>query len=107
MNWEPYLRRQTQNPKFLWRMVIGILAAGMVVGLVAQFLPKPLSADSNSLRYVLYNVLQSQNGSDGITELLAEDVPFEHVLVALAHVEPRDELAEPHATAGPSGPSNQ
>jgi len=35
MNWQNYLRGRTRDPAFLWRMVLSILAAGMVLGYVA------------------------------------------------------------------------
>ncbi len=38
MTWRHYLQVQTRNPAFLWRMVIGILVAGVVVGLVVDAL---------------------------------------------------------------------
>lgn len=34
--WRNYLRTKTRNPAFLWRMVIGILAVGVVVGLAVD-----------------------------------------------------------------------
>ncbi len=37
MNWRSYLRGRTHSPAFLWRMVIGIILAGVAVGFVAQF----------------------------------------------------------------------
>src|SRR5688572_1130324 len=36
MTWRHYLQVQTRNPAFLWRMVIGILAIGMVGGVIAE-----------------------------------------------------------------------
>lgn len=35
-NWRNYLRRKTRTPQFLWQMVIGILAAGALVGLAVD-----------------------------------------------------------------------
>jgi RsiW-degrading membrane proteinase PrsW (M82 family) len=38
--WRNYLRMKTRNPRFLWRMVIGILLAGVATGLAADaFVP--------------------------------------------------------------------
>ncbi|QDT75364.1 PrsW family glutamic-type intramembrane protease [Lacipirellula limnantheis] len=34
--WRNYLRTKTRNPRFLWQMVIGILAAGVVIGLAVD-----------------------------------------------------------------------
>lgn len=36
MVWKNYLRTKTRNPAFLWRMVIGILVAGVLGGLLAE-----------------------------------------------------------------------
>lgn len=36
MVWKNYLRTKTRNPAFLWRMVIRILVAGVLVGLVVD-----------------------------------------------------------------------
>lgn len=36
MNWQSYLRTRTRNPAFLWRMVLGILAAGVILGKIAE-----------------------------------------------------------------------
>jgi RsiW-degrading membrane proteinase PrsW (M82 family) len=38
MTWRHYFQVQTRNPAFLWRMVIGILATGVVIGLVVDAL---------------------------------------------------------------------
>ncbi len=38
MTWQHYLRVKTRDPAFLWRMVIGIIAAGVVLGWLAQLL---------------------------------------------------------------------
>ena len=37
-NWRNYLRRKTRNPRFLWKMVFAILAAGIFGGMGAHFL---------------------------------------------------------------------
>ncbi|MCG8449197.1 MAG: PrsW family intramembrane metalloprotease [Pirellulales bacterium] len=37
MNWRNTLRTKTRQPAFLWRMVIGMIAAGVVLGALAQF----------------------------------------------------------------------
>jgi RsiW-degrading membrane proteinase PrsW (M82 family) len=36
MTWRRYLQTRTRNPAFLWRMVIGILLTGVVVGLAVD-----------------------------------------------------------------------
>lgn len=44
MNWRSTLQAKTRQPKFLWRMVLGIIATGIVAGFVAQAVwqPKPV-----------------------------------------------------------------
>jgi RsiW-degrading membrane proteinase PrsW (M82 family) len=37
VNWKSYLRVQTRNPQFLWRVVLAILAAGGVAALAVHF----------------------------------------------------------------------
>jgi hypothetical protein len=34
--WRNYLRTKTRNPRFLWKMVISILAIGVVAGLAVD-----------------------------------------------------------------------
>lgn len=36
MTWRSYLQSRTRRPEFLWRLVIGILVAGVVIGYVAE-----------------------------------------------------------------------
>ncbi len=38
MHWRDYLRSKTRQASFLWRIVLGILAAGLVLGVLAQWL---------------------------------------------------------------------
>ena len=39
MPWRNYLRSKTRQPAFLWRLTLGILMAGALVGYAAQWLP--------------------------------------------------------------------
>lgn len=49
--WRNYLRSKTRNPAFLWRMVIGILVAGVLVGLVADaFMPAWIDLEELKLK---------------------------------------------------------
>ena len=41
MHWRSYLQTKTRQPAFLWRMVLGIIAAGMAVGFVVQHFSHP------------------------------------------------------------------
>jgi len=41
MTWRSSLRNKTRQPEFLWRMVIGIIAAGVVTGYAAQYFWQP------------------------------------------------------------------
>ena len=41
MNWRSYLRTKSRQPEFLWRMVLWILAAGVLLGYVAQQVTQP------------------------------------------------------------------
>lgn len=41
MTWRSYLQSKTRQPEFLWRMVIGILVAGVVVGYALQAVRSP------------------------------------------------------------------
>ena len=40
MHWRQKLRTKTHDPRFLWRMVIGVLAVGGLLGLLVQWLPR-------------------------------------------------------------------
>jgi len=44
MNWNSYLQRKTRDPAFLWRMVIWIIALGVVTGFLAQYWLQPQAA---------------------------------------------------------------
>jgi RsiW-degrading membrane proteinase PrsW (M82 family) len=39
MSWQPFLRRSTRDPKFLWRLAIGILVIGVLLGIATRWLP--------------------------------------------------------------------
>lgn len=39
MSWQRYLQIKTRQPEWLWRVAIGIVVAGALAGLVAQWLP--------------------------------------------------------------------
>ena len=41
MNWRGTLRTKTRQPAFLWRMVLGIIATGIVLGFVAEKVWQP------------------------------------------------------------------
>ncbi len=46
MTWQHYLRLRTREPRFLWRMSLGILAVGAVVGLAVDWaLPAWIDTD--------------------------------------------------------------
>ncbi|MDZ4658298.1 MAG: PrsW family glutamic-type intramembrane protease [Bythopirellula sp.] len=45
MNWQHYLRVRTRDPAFLWRMVIGIIGAGIVLGWLADRRAAPSFGD--------------------------------------------------------------
>lgn len=86
MKWEHYLRVQTQNPQFLWRMVTVVLAAGLVLGFMAQFWPK-----ANSIENLAMAIAQESGVMKQLAGLLDdEDIPFEHILEALAYVSPNE-----------------
>lgn len=42
MNWRSTLQSKSRQPQFLWRMVLGIIVAGIAVGYVAQSIYRPL-----------------------------------------------------------------
>jgi hypothetical protein len=44
MNWHSYFRGRTRDPAFLWRMVLSILAMGIVLGFVAEHLPRTVAS---------------------------------------------------------------
>ena len=44
MNWHSYFRDRTRDPAFLWRMVLAILAMGIVLGFVAEHLPRTVAS---------------------------------------------------------------
>jgi len=52
-NWRSYLQTKTRTPAFLWRMVIGIIATGVVVGLVAQQFRGPAADPSTGFEAVM------------------------------------------------------
>ena len=41
MNWRSTLQAKTRQPKFLWRMVLGIIATGILAGYAAQLIYQP------------------------------------------------------------------
>jgi RsiW-degrading membrane proteinase PrsW (M82 family) len=91
MNWEHKTRLRTQDPRFLWRMVFGILIVGLVIGCLAQLVPRTYARDSKSLQYVLRTLIGSGNDVEVIANLLSGEASIEHVLVAIALIGPSEE----------------
>lgn len=60
MTWQNYLRVKSRDPAFLWRMVIGIIAAGVVLGWLAHLLTGGQAISSG---------LADQRGSEQINDL--------------------------------------
>ena len=85
MHWRQYLRGRTRNPEFLWKMVLGILLAGVVLGFVVQW----IVARSNAAYAQRLVVAESQRSTSGVLGTLDEmlsdrALPFEELLDALA-----------------------
>lgn len=49
MNRQRYLQAKTRDPAFLWRMVLWIIAAGVVLGYLAQFFWQPMPQTKEAL----------------------------------------------------------
>ncbi|TWU21955.1 PrsW family glutamic-type intramembrane protease [Bythopirellula polymerisocia] len=49
MNWQHYSRLKSRDPAYLWRMVIGIVAAGVVLGWLAQSLAEGQGFSSSTV----------------------------------------------------------
>jgi len=43
VSWRADLRSRTRDPKFLWRLAIGIMSAGLLIGFAARWLPESVS----------------------------------------------------------------
>lgn len=43
MSWRHSVRRKTRDPRFLWQLAIGILAAGVLIGFATRWLPESVS----------------------------------------------------------------
>ena len=43
MNWQTYLRRKSRDSRFLWRLAISILVAGLLLGFAARWLPASMT----------------------------------------------------------------
>lgn len=68
-------------------MVFVILMVGLVIGYLAQHLPKTYAQDSDSLQQVVFSVTSSEYDLDAAIETL--QAPFEHLLIAVAYVAPQ------------------
>jgi RsiW-degrading membrane proteinase PrsW (M82 family) len=49
MNWRSTLQTKTRDPRFLWQMVLGIIAAGIVAGYAAQYFWQTAPVDPGEL----------------------------------------------------------
>lgn len=50
MNWRRTLQAKSRDPRYLWRMVLGIIASGIVAGYAAQYYWKPAPVTETSDR---------------------------------------------------------
>lgn len=98
MELKQYLRVQTQNPLFLWKMVIVISLVGLLVGFCVQFIPRAKSVGAL--------LTAAQEGETGT--LIFHGVPgdvqqFEHFLIAVAmlqYIDDEDALSAGQTLAG-------
>ncbi len=101
MDWRPYLRSRTRSPEFLWRMSLGILLAGAVLGFFAQWI-LARSATSDLQQLAMAAVQGSPDEALGTLEKMLTD---HHVrvdelfdaLVVLSHRlrAPKDDTGQP------------
>ncbi|MFK8114992.1 MAG: PrsW family glutamic-type intramembrane protease [Rubripirellula sp.] len=89
MSWKNYLRGRTQNPRFLWRMVIAILFTGLAAGFAAQFIPKSEASPSDSLiDTVTWARIAAEDGD--LSTLLDSNTSFEDILMRVAFLNSGD-----------------
>ena len=85
MHWRQYLRIQTQDPPFLWRMVLGILAIGGVIGYAVQSLATFGEPVGSARITMAASQGENERALTLLEEILADDqVAFEEVLKAVA-----------------------
>ncbi len=85
MNWRRRWYLKADQPDFLWAMVIGILATGLVAGAAMRWLPFEYSVDSSSISDAITMGWEADD-REGLQRMLSSDLPFDFRLVALAHV---------------------
>ena len=85
--WRHYLRTHTQRPAFLWRMVLGILVAGLVIGFVVQFIPVWLPTNRVDRLAVAVARVETDDALALLDQALADpDLPFEELLESLSYL---------------------
>ncbi len=85
MHWRRYLQIQTQNPPFLWRMVIGILAIGALIAYAVQGRGF-LTGKQHGPDRLLAMVVNGKEATRAWDSLIGDAEHFEQLLNAIAGI---------------------
>ncbi len=101
MHWRAYLRIQTQNPPFLWRMVIGVLLAGVMISYAVSGLGI-LAGERNGAHRMLQVMVQGGELDTAWTNLIKDKEHFERLLGAIAEIQRASALSKQLAEESPA-----